>query len=222
MCVICDNEYEGLQQLNIENCNNLINIPIINGLDILTIKNCPNLTTLPIIEGLDVLHLDNCPNITNIPIIATLERLFIRNCPNITLIPNIERLLVVSIEHCQNITLIPNIEGLACIYIINCQNIINITNISIFNVLIHLYIQDCNKINDYCSVETEINMSPVKTSKYTLKQFTNVNTIKRWYKRVKLSKKLWMYAELVIIDSMNPHKDNNQYLEQYIKEKVYD
>jgi len=110
------------------------------------------------------------------------------------------------------------LKGLACLYITNCQNI---TNIPLLNKLMHLHIQDCNKIYDYSNIETEINMSLVKTSKYTHTQFDNVNVIKKWYKKLNLSKKLWMYAELVIMDSMNPHKENNQYLEKYIKDKVY-
>ena len=98
-----------------------------------------------------------------------------------------EGLNSLALRNCEKVTTIPIIEGLRWLYISNCQNITNIHT----------------------------------TSKYSMKRFNSINKIKRWYKRIKLSKKLWMYAELVIMDSMNPHKENNSYLKNYINDKVY-
>jgi len=173
MCKICNNEYEGLRELYI--------------------KNCQNIKTIPIIEGLFTIFLTDCFNITNIPNIEGLRDLIMDNCTMVTTIPIIKGLRVLSITNCQNIRDIPNIEGLRDIHIHNCYNIIN--------------------FNPRFSYTNYF---------YTIKEFHNMNKIKKWYKRIKFSKKLWMYAELVIIDEMNPHKENNQYLEQYIKDKVYD
>jgi hypothetical protein len=171
MCVICDNEYEGLNNLNLKNCKKVTTIPIIEGLIALYIENCINIVTIPIIEGLKILYIKNCYKITNIPVIEGLEYL--------------------SIFNCNNINAIPIIEGLKGLWIVNCHNIIN-------------YYYDHNLINFY-----------------TIERFNSINKIKKWYPRIKFSRKLWMYAELVIIDEMNPHKDDNQYLEKYIKDKVY-
>ena len=173
MCRICNNEYKGLKNIFIMNCQNIKTIPIIEGLIYLTIVDCHNITNIPNIKGLKSLVIDNCKMITTIPVIKGLNEL--------------------SVTDCQSIRNIPNIEGLRHIRIYNCYNIIHFS-------LIFSY-------TGYF---------------YTLKEFHNMNTIKKWYKRIKLSTKLWMYAELVIMDSMNPHKENNKYLEHYINEKVYD
>jgi hypothetical protein len=145
-----------------------------------------------------MLIINNCSNITNIPIIEGLQKLCIMDCPKIINIPNIKGLQVLHISNmkdCSNITNIPIIEGLQSLKINYCKNYYN---------------YDCIYNNLF------------QKRNYNIKEFNNINKIKRWYKRVKLSKKLRLCAELVIIDEMNPHKENNQYLERYIKEKVYE
>jgi len=201
MCKICDNEnLEGLNHLFIENCSNITNIPIIEGLTLLSI----NINNIPVIEGLELLNINNCPNITNITII--------NKCQNINNIPIIKGLRFLSIRDCPNITNITIMGGANILQVLNCDNI---NNIPFLEGLEGLELTNCNKIYNYNNLlYNEIN-------KYTIEQFNKINKIKQWYKRIKLSKKLWMYAELVIIDSMNPHKENNSYLENYIEEKVY-
>jgi archaellin len=66
------------------------------------------------------------------------------------------------------------------------------------------------------------NYNSLNNTNYTLKKYKCLNIIKQWYKRVKLSKKLWKYAEIVLMDQMNPYKKDNEYLQKYIKENVYD
>jgi predicted nucleotide-binding protein (sugar kinase/HSP70/actin superfamily) len=80
MCRICDNNYNGLKNLNIIDC------PNINGLHELYIINCPN------INELQDLYIDNCPNINE------LQVLYIDNCPNINKIQNIDRLYNLCID----------------------------------------------------------------------------------------------------------------------------
>jgi hypothetical protein len=99
------------------------------------------------------------------------------------------------------------------LYIKNCNFL---TNIYIIEGLIEVKITNCK--HQYNYYHTNI---PNEYSIYAIQEFNNMNKIKRWYKRLKFSKKLWMYAELVIMDSMNPHKENNKYLEQYINSNVY-
>ena len=108
-----------------------------------------------------------------------------------------------NIKNCNNITTIPIIEGLNELYIYNCNNI---TTIPIIEGLKVLNIYNCKNINNFQN---------------DIKQFNSINKIKRWYKRVKMSKKLWLYAKLVIKEKMDPHKENNYYLQKYIKENVY-
>jgi hypothetical protein len=58
MCKICDNEYGGLQTLNIKYCKNIKEIPNIEGLQRLTITYCENIKEIPHIEGLQRLEID--------------------------------------------------------------------------------------------------------------------------------------------------------------------
>mgnify|MGYP001579672843 CR=1 FL=1 len=173
MCRICISQYvglQGLQGLDINNCQNITTIPIINGLQILNITNCQNIKKIPIIEGLQELNINNCQNITTIPIIGGLKR--------------------VSIINCQNITTIPIIERLKELYIRNC-------NINYYN---------------YGSI-------------YSIKQFCNINTIKKWYRKkllyIKYKTCIHQMEELSIQYQMDPYRKNNKYLEEYIKENVY-
>jgi len=139
------------------------------------------------------LHIYNCQNI---------------NSNNIKNISNIKGLKNLNITNVDNIKEIPIIEGLKILYIYSCPNI---TNIPIIKDLKFLFLYNCKNYYNY-SCDYSI---------YSIKQFNSINKIKKWYKRINFSKILWKYTELVIMDSMNPHKDNNQYLEQYIKDKVY-
>ena len=47
----------------IENCDNITEIPNIQGLNKLYIYNCDNISEIPNIEGLNELHIWNCPKI---------------------------------------------------------------------------------------------------------------------------------------------------------------
>jgi len=201
MCLICD---YGADYDNINIYGNLY-----GRFTIIRIKNCNKITTIPIIEGIVLLLIENCPNVKEIPTIEGLQQLYIKHCENIHSIPIIKGLKVLQVENCPNVSTIPIITGLQELYIIKCMNI---TIIGIIEKLKYLIISDCKNIND---IQTLYN------NKYNTKEFNSIEKIKRWYKRLNFSQRLWIYAELVIIDSMNPHKENNKYLEHYINEKVY-
>jgi hypothetical protein len=172
------------------------------------IENCQIIKEIPAIEGLHRLHITNCNNVTSINYINGLQDLNIYHCDNLKEIPNINGLKRLFIDGCLNITKIPIIEQLRNLFIYNCENI---EEIPFIKKLRKMSIINCKKYLNYRS----------QNNIYNIKYLYNANKIKKWYKKLKLSKRLWLYAELVIIDEMNPHKENNQYLERYIKEKVY-
>ena len=80
MCQICDNEYEGLTELKIKNCSNIIEIPNIQGLNTLEIYECSNITKILNIQGLNELYIENCNKLSEIPNIQGLTELDISNC----------------------------------------------------------------------------------------------------------------------------------------------
>jgi len=174
MCQICQNEYEGLNYLNI--------------------KDCDNITNIPNIENLKILHIYNCQNLTNVPYASELFYLNIRNCQALINIPNLENLTVLEITNCNNIKNIPNIENLKGLYINNCKNIIN------------------------CNIHIIDN--------YNITKFYNSNKIKKWYKKRAIYNKyitsINQMIELVVMIQMDPHNENNTYLQNIIKEFSYE
>ena len=75
MCIICNNQYDAQQELNITYCNNIKEIPIIPGLQKLSIYYCNSIKEIPIIPGLKRLCINECDNIEEIPIIPGLQEL---------------------------------------------------------------------------------------------------------------------------------------------------
>ena len=197
MCKICNNNYEGLKSL--------------------TISKCPYIKIIPNIDGLEALNIDGIQQTINIPIIKGLRKLQLLGCNNIKEIPNIESLYELCIVCCNNITNIINIPILKKI-----KNL-TIINSNIFNISIIENIENIEIINNINILDMRIyyNYFTHDNNEYTIKHLYSIIKIVKWYKKLKLSKKLWMYADLVIRDSMNPHKENNIYLEQYIENKVY-
>ena len=127
MCIICKGEdLTGLKYLNVYDCQNITEIPNIEGIKELCCWNT-NITKIPYIKGLKILHCFNT-NITEIPHIKGLKELMCGNTKiteiqhieglkklgcrstNITEIPHIEGLKYLDCSH-TNITEIPNIEG---------------------------------------------------------------------------------------------------------------
>ncbi len=166
MCQICDNTPIEWRTLDIENCQNVTNIPIIQDILLLKIQNCKNVTTIPIIQELQTLIIKECPKVTTIPIIHGLQELTIQNCSGITTIPVIHELQELVIGHC-----------------------INITNISVQHFLRAVIIWDCDKLHDI----TSYNKQEIK---YYLTIIKITKWYKRMkYLRSKRMKNLWTIAE---------------------------
>lgn len=227
MCVICKNEYDNQLDLYIYGCQELTHIPVINNLRNLHINNCNSLIHISVTDSLIYLHVENCNSIKKIPIINNLINLYIDNCKNITKIPNItelrdlnitnsyisnipilNKLSRLSLYDCNNIETIPKMRILMKIIAIKCNLLKNINIIN--NKYSSLHVINCLNINDCVFYKSN-----------EITKFYSVNKIKNWYNRIKLSKKLWKYAEIILIDLMNPHKENNQYLHKYINNHVY-
>ena len=101
MCEICDNDYEGLTELEIVNCSKVVQIPNIQCLTTLIIHSGENLTQIPNIQGLHILRIFNCPKLAQIPTIQGLNELHIVNCPKVAQIPNIKGLNNLYIGICK-------------------------------------------------------------------------------------------------------------------------
>ena len=100
MCIICRNEIKAdIKYLDCSGCQEIKEIPVINGLQDLYCNNCPLLTSVPVIDGLRELSCSNCPLLRSIPCINGLQ---ILNCNNSLL------------------TNIPLIEGLKNLYCFGC------------------------------------------------------------------------------------------------------
>lgn len=65
MCIICNNQYDAQQELNITYCNNIKEIPIIPGLQKLSIYYCNSIKEIP--------HIFHCKNIIKIATIIGLR-----------------------------------------------------------------------------------------------------------------------------------------------------
>lgn len=103
MCRICDNDYEGVRRLSLQNCPNIVEIPIIPGLQELEIHNLPKLVEIPIIPGLQRLYIQNCPNLIKIPIIPELQELHLYHLTNKVKIPIILSLQILYIYNCTHL-----------------------------------------------------------------------------------------------------------------------
>ena len=89
MCQICKNNYTPSIELIIEDCQEIVKIPDIEGLRFLTIINCSNIKEIHNIKGLHLLSVKHCHNIKKIPNITGLQVLTIVNCQNFKKIPRI-------------------------------------------------------------------------------------------------------------------------------------
>lgn len=136
----------------------------------------------------------------------------VTNNDKISIIPTLNKLYKLTLYNCNNIEIIPKMPLLMVVIVSKC-NLLKKININV-NSYSKLHVKHCPNINNcefYSLSETN-----------NITEFCLSNKIKNWYKRVKLSKILWKYAEIVLIEQMNPHKENNKYLQKYIKENVYD
>jgi hypothetical protein len=188
MCKVCDNDYENLEDLYIDNCNNIKIIPNMNDKKNLYIINCPNIKKIPNIFNLRSLTIQDCPNIKEIPNILNLKYLTIHNCQSIKEIPNIQSLKELFILSCQNITKIPNIKNLQWLYILQCEN-----------------------FNSHVLGEL------IRFDDTTINKFYKINQIKTWWKKrsyyIKNIDKIYEIIEWIEKKRMHPE---SKYFQKFI------
>lgn len=207
MCQICENNY---------------NHEVLDGLKI---DNCCILTEIGD-EFIEDLVIYNCPNLMKI-INTSVMRLVINSC-NIINIDNVQQLTCLLLQNCFNITNLPQFEHLTTLAIDNCPNIVNIQK---YEYLQYLRIVNNNKYYDYDSellYDEDDGYDEDNTEVYDMKkikEFYNINKIKTWYKKRKLYNKyifcINQIQELIVMDQINPRKENNTYLENILNDYVY-
>ena len=121
MCQICDNDYEGLNNLYIDGCKKVMQIPHMQRLIQLYIRDCIELLQISNIQRVNSLKIYNCPKVAHIPHIQGLNELHIMDCPQVVQIPNIQGLIILNIVKCSKLTQIPNIKGLNYLYVRDCK-----------------------------------------------------------------------------------------------------
>jgi len=207
MCQICENNY---------------NHDVYHGLKI---NNCCILTEIG--DGVvDDLVIYNCPNLMKI-INTHVRRLVIDSCYIIN-INNVQQLLCLVLQNCINITDLPKFENLHTLAIDNCPNVLNVPK---YENLQDLRITNNNRYYDY-DIELlgdddddydEDNESEYDIKK--IKEFYSINKIKTWYKKRNLYNKYILcinqMQELIVMDQMDPRKENNTYLEKVLNDYVY-
>lgn len=191
MCVICRNEIDYKKtKLDCSNCQELIEIPDIQGLLMLTCIDCPKLKIIPNIEGLQRICCNNCPELIKIPDIRGLQALYFVGCPLLTSIPHINGLRILSCTNCPKIKVIPNIKGLQVLYCYNCEGLTEISNIE---GLYELHCVDCRKLIKSPIVYIINTTGSVWLNESNPKYEENIAKLKmlqKWMKRIIMSKKL--------------------------------
>ena len=207
MCQICENNY---------------NHDVYRGLKI---NNCCILTEIG--DGVvDDLVIYNCPNLMKI-INTHVMRLVIDSCYIIN-INNVQQLLCLVLQNCINITDLPKFENLHTLAIDNCPNVLNVPK---YENLQDLRITNNNRYYDYDSEllgDDDDDYDEDNESEYDIKkikEFYSINKIKTWYKKRNLYNKYILcinqMQELIVMDQMDPRKENNTYLEKVLNDYVY-
>jgi len=121
MCIICRNEIKtDIKDLDCSGCQEIKEIPIINGLQALICNDCPLLSSIPIINGLQTLSCRNCPLLTAIPLINGLQAIDCSECPLLTGIPFINGLQALCCSDCPSLISLPLINVLSFLFCHYC------------------------------------------------------------------------------------------------------
>jgi hypothetical protein len=159
----CKNLYKissilSVKLLNILYCEKLeiIDINKLNNLEEVYIERCNSLIEIPKIENnLFSLKIKECRNLYKVSLISEVKLLYILNCNKLEIVENINNLRVVNIDTCNRLETIRNLSGInyysidenrmieGTFKINNCGSIRKIPYLDNFR---KLYIENCNKL----------------------------------------------------------------------------
>jgi hypothetical protein len=164
-------ELPSLKNLNIQNCNKLVNIECINLVN-LCVFRCKIIKIIPSMNELEILDIDSLTNLESIQHMPTLKTIYLRKCKLVKTIPEINSLEKLTLidsptysyytidkKPFESTFIIPSLPNLTLLDI----QWYDIKYIPQFKKLSKLIIRDCN-IKEILSMDTllqlELNMCP--------------------------------------------------------------
>ena len=125
--------FKNISNINISNCNNIIDISILSNVKELNISKCYNIKDISSLKNVKSLNICYCYGIEDITSLKNIKYLYAVGCINISKIPKFSKNL--------------NVIYLSTGYLIDCRNFIDCINLKKFNLSNSLFVENLSSIS---------------------------------------------------------------------------